>query len=85
MHNKYKFKITFLTQLFWLKRAPLKGNSLYKIMGGDFFSNFWKGGDFENKFGKPCFKVFVYKLLTNTIVKKIIKRQIISKEKGSDS
>ena len=22
-------------------------------MGGDFFSKFWKGGDFVNKFGKP--------------------------------
>ena len=25
-------------------------------MGGDFFSNFWKGGDFENEFGKPCYR-----------------------------
>ena len=23
-------------------------------MGGDFFLNFWKGGDFVNEFGKPC-------------------------------
>ena len=22
-------------------------------MGGDFFSNFWKGGDLVNEFGKP--------------------------------
>ena len=46
-----------LCTLFRLKRVPLKGNSLYKIMGGDFFSNFWKGGDFENKFWKPCFRL----------------------------
>ena len=31
-------------------------------MGGDFFSNFWKGGDFENEFGKPCSNVLVRKL-----------------------
>ena len=46
MHNKYQFEITFLTQLFWLKRAPLKGNSLYKIMGGRFFFKFLKRGRF---------------------------------------
>ena len=25
-------------------------------MGGDFFSNLWKGGDFVNEFGKPWSK-----------------------------
>ena len=28
-------------------------------MGGDFFSNFWKGGDFVNEFGKPCSRKFI--------------------------
>ena len=30
-------------------------------MGGDFFSNFWKGGDFVNEFGKPWFKAIKIK------------------------
>ena len=25
--------------------------------GGDFFSNFWKGGDFVNEFGKPWYRL----------------------------
>ena len=54
MHKKYLSKISYLTQLFWLKRAPSKEKLLYKIMGGDFLKKFQKGGDFVNEFGKPC-------------------------------
>ena len=53
MHDKYQFRITFLTQLFWLKRAPLKGNTLYKIMGGDFFLISDKGAILKMSFGNP--------------------------------
>ena len=32
--------------------------------GGDLFLNFWKGGDFVNEFGKPCFRLkYVFSLL----------------------
>ena len=55
MHKKYQSKITFLTQHFWLKRAPSRGKLLYKFMGGDFFFKFLKRDDFVNEFGKPRF------------------------------
>ena len=53
MHNKYQYKITFLTQHFWLKRAPSKGKLLYKIMGGDFFQIAEKGAILEMSLGNP--------------------------------
>ena len=28
-------------------------------MGGDFFSSFWKGGDFVNEFGKPWSSLYL--------------------------
>ena len=57
MHNKYQFKITFLIQLFWLKRAPLKGNSLYKIMeGAIFFQISEKGTILKMSLGNPVYR-----------------------------
>ena len=41
-------------------------------MGGDFFSNFWKGGDFVNEFGKPWFKL-ISKLLFSKQIHQYIK------------
>ena len=55
MHNKYQFKITFLTQFFWLKRAPSRGKLLYKIMGGAiFFQISEKGAILKISLGNPA-------------------------------
>ena len=56
-------------QRFWLKRAPSRGKLLYRIMKSDFFSNFRKGGDFVNEFGKPWFKP-TNMLYSNSLIKK---------------
>ena len=40
-------------------------------MGGNFFSNFWKGGDYENEFGKPWSKLIVFVIYLFSNVKKV--------------
>ena len=65
MHNKYQSKITFLTQHFWLKRAPSKGKLLYKNMGGDFFLISEKGAILKMSLGNPDLDRLINKKVIN--------------------
>ena len=60
MHKKYQSKITFLTQHFWLRRAPSSGKLLYKIMGAIFFQISEMGAILSMSLGNPGVNKCIY-------------------------